>query len=183
MSLRTYGRGTAIAFELGKIFAIIFIVILLIHYFVVTIFVVSGQSMEPNFHDREIVLINKINLFTNRFTRGSPMVLRFPGDPKHTKYIKRLIGMPGDSVEIKNNAIYINGKQLTESYIPSDYTTDPLTNQSKWTLGKGEYFLVGDNRNNSSDSRVWGVAQRSDMIGPVTMILIPRVLFTPAPPY
>ena len=183
MGLRTYGRGAAIAFELGKYFAIIAVVVLLIHFFAFTIFVVSGKSMESNFHNKEVVLINKFNLFTNRFARGAPMVLRFPGDPQHKKYIKRLIGLPGETVEIKNNAIYINGDKLTESYISTDYSTEPLTNQNKWTLGTGEYFLVGDNRNNSSDSRVWGVAQRSDMVGPVVMILIPRLEFTPAPMY
>lgn len=178
-----FTRSTSTWFELGKWFLIVIIALFLIHYFVVTIFVVSGQSMEPNFHDKEVVLINRINLFTNRFARGEPMVIKFPGDPQHKKYIKRLIGLPGETVEIKNNGIYINGRKLIESYIPSNFITEPLTGQTVWHLGKGEYFLVGDNRQNSSDSRVWGVAERKNMTGPVKMILIPRFEFVPVPPY
>lgn len=183
MSLRTYGRGAAIAFDLGKYFIIIAVAILLFHYFLFTIFIVSGQSMEPNFYDKEVVFVSRINLFTNHFTRGAPMVLRFPGDPQHSKYIKRLIALPGDTIEIKDNAIYVNANKLPESYIPADFTTKTPTAQSKWVLDKDEYFLVGDNRMNSSDSRVWGVAQKNDMIGPVAMILFPRLEFTPAPEY
>jgi len=178
-----WSRSASILFEIGEWFIIALVAIFLVHYFAFTIFVVSGQSMEPNFHDKELVLINRFNLFTNNFARGEPMVIKFPGDPEHKKYIKRLIGLPGDTVEVKDNGIYINGTRLTESYIPPSFQTVPLNVQSVWHLDAGEYFLVGDNRGNSSDSRVWGVAQRKDMTGPVKMILFPRFEFVPTPPY
>lgn len=176
-------KSSSTFFELSKWLIISVIVLFLIHYFAFTIFVVSGESMEPNFHNKEVVLINRFNLFTNRFSRGDPMVLKFPGDPEHKKYIKRLIGLPGETVEVKDNGIYINGQRLTESYIPNNVKTDPSTKQTIWHLGEGEYFLVGDNRPNSSDSRTWGVAQRKDMTGPVRMILLPRFEFIVTPPY
>ena len=179
-----YGAG--IAYELGRAFILIIVALLLAHYFIATIFVVSGESMEPNFQDKEIVLISRINLFTNKFVRGEPIVLKYPGDPEHRKYIKRLIGMPGDTVELRNNQVWVNGKRLTESYLPSGTPTLPAQNeQTSWKVGAGQYFLVGDNRLNSSDSRDWGIAERSDMLGPVKMILFPPASFqfTTVPPY
>lgn len=169
-------------FELMKWFILGIIILLIIHYFLITIFIVSGQSMEPNFHDKEVVLINRLNLYTNKFTRGEPMVLKFPGDPQHKKYIKRLLGMPGERVEVKDNGVFINGRRLVESYIPNSFTTNSY-GQTLWQLGSDEYFLVGDNRENSSDSRIWGVAKRHDMVGPVKLILIPRFEFVAVPPY
>lgn len=175
-------RTSSKTFELIKWFIVGIVVLLIVHYFLVTVFIVSGQSMEPNFHDKEIVLINRLNLFTGRFYRGEPMVLKFPGDPQHKKYIKRLVGMPGETVEVKDNGIFINGMRLAESYIPTDYLTESY-GQTFWQLGKDEYFLVGDNRFNSSDSRIWGVAKKHDMVGPVKMIIIPRFEFVATPPY
>ncbi|MBP6930179.1 signal peptidase I [Patescibacteria group bacterium] len=177
------GRLASTAFELVKWLIVGGLALFLVHYFLFTVFIVSGESMEPNFHDREVVFINRFNLFTGNFERGDPMVLKFPGDPDKVKYIKRLIGLPGDYVEIKNNSIYINNKPLTESYIPSTFSTEAVTGVSAWQLREGEYFLVGDNRGNSSDSRTWGVARKSDMTGPVKLIVIPRFEFVATPPY
>lgn len=178
--------GASVAYELGRAFILLVVALLIVHYFLATIFVISGPSMESNFHDKETVLVSRINLFTNKFTRGEPIVLKFPGDPKHKKYIKRLIGMPGDKVEIRDSQIWINGRQLIESYLDKGMPTTPAqNNQTIWTLGKNQYFLVGDNRLNSADSRDWGIAERADMLGPVKMILFPpkRFQFVPVPPY
>ncbi|HLB32156.1 MAG TPA: signal peptidase I [Patescibacteria group bacterium] len=179
-----YGAG--VAFELGRVFILLVVALLIVHYFLATIFIISGPSMESNFHDNEIVLVSRFNLFTNKFTRGEPMVLKFPGDPKHKKYIKRLIGLPGDTVEIRNSQFWINDKQLPESYLDRGMPTMPAQNeQTLWTLEKDQYFLVGDNRLNSADSRDWGTAERADMLGPVKMILFPpsRFQFIAVPPY
>ena len=183
--LRRLIYGGGVVYELGRAFIIAVIILILIHYFAFTVFVVSGPSMEPNFHDKQVVLINRFNLFTNNFDRGEPMVLKFPGDPEHKKYIKRLIGLPGDTVELKNGHFYINGQRLYESYIADEIYTEPANSQTIWKLSDGEYFLSGDNRPNSSDSRHWGVAKRSDMIGPVKMILFPfsHFQFVSTPPY
>ncbi|HPM27834.1 MAG TPA: signal peptidase I [bacterium] len=177
------GRFASTAFELLRWLILGGLALFLIHFFLFTVFIVSGESMEPNFHDREVVIINRFNLFTGNFKRGDPMVLKFPGDPDRVKYIKRLIGLPGDYVEIKNNSIYINNKPLTESYIPPSFSTEATSAVSAWQLREGEYFLIGDNRGNSSDSRAWGVARKSDMTGPVKLILMPRFEFVTTPPY
>lgn len=188
-----------IAYELGKWAFAILIVGTILHYFVITLFIISGPSMETGFHDKQIVLVSRIGLFTGAYRRGDPMVLKFPGDPEHKKYIKRLIGMPGETLEIQDNKIYINGQLLPEPYIqyvgeavendwPVFYNNDQLETEAlllheqgkaltqpdmKVTLGKDEYFFMGDNRENSNDSRMWYPASKSDIVGPVRFIVFP----------
>jgi len=183
-----------LAYELGKWAFAIVIVGTLVHYFLFTIFVISGPSMEPEFHDGQIVLVSRIGLFTGKYSRGDPMVLKFPGDPDHKKYIKRLIGLPGEEITIKNNTVYINGKKIYETYVrPVDEQYAPYYyERPEWEeeaaalhqqnrvlikpdmtvkLGQDDYFLMGDNRENSNDSRRWYPASKSDLVGPVRFIL------------
>lgn len=191
--------GANVAYELGKWAFAILIVGTILHYFVITIFIISGPSMETDFHDKQIVLVSRIGLFTGAYRRGDPMVLKFPGDPEHKKYIKRLIGLPGEILEIKDNKIYVNDQLLPEPYIeyvgqdienewPVFYESDELALEAeklhkegkaltkpdmKVTLGPDEYFFMGDNRENSNDSRMWYAAPKSDIVGPVRFILFP----------
>jgi len=185
-----------LAYELGKWAFVIIIVGTLIHYFVATIFVISGPSMESDFHSGEIVLISKIGLFTGKYQRGDPMVIKFPGDPEQKKYIKRLIGLPGETIEVKNNEVFVNSQKLFESYIkpvadeflPGYYSNEQWAAEAeslhakgevlikpdmKQTMNKDEYFFMGDNRENSNDSRIWGAAPKSMIIGPVRFVLWP----------
>ena len=152
--------------------------------------------METDFHDGEVVLVSRIGQFSGQYQRGDPMVIKFPGDPDHKKYIKRLIGLPGETLTIKDNEVYINGQKLTETYIrpvaeeylPGWYETEALDAEAKLLhsqgkvmtepdmtvkLGPDDYFFMGDNRENSNDSRVWYPASKSDIIGPVRFILYP----------
>ena len=173
-----------IVYTLGKAVFAILVIGLLIHHFAYTLFVVSGPSMEPNFHDGEILIASRLNLWTGKFNRGDPMILRFPGDPKHKKYIKRLIGMPGDEILIKNDYVYINGKRLYEGYLEEG--TPTLPDNPAYThlkLQEDEYYLLGDNRLNSSDSRTWGVANKEDLIGPVRWIIWPPQYFSAVAPF
>lgn len=185
-----------IAYELGKWALIIVVLGTLCHYFLATVFIISGPSMEPDFHDRQIVLVSRIGLFTGKYRRGDAMVLKFPGDPEHKKYIKRLIGLPGETITIKNNEVYINSRKIIESYIrpvdelflPYFYETEELAKEAESLHKRGKvmtkpdmmtkiaansYFLMGDNRENSNDSRAWYSAKKSDLIGPVRFILWP----------
>lgn len=188
-----------VVYELGKWAFVILILGTLIHYFLATIFVISGPSMETSFHNGQIVGVSRIGLFTGAYKRGDAMVLKFPGDPDHKKYIKRLIGLPGETVEIKENRVYINGTLLPEPYIqyvgadiegswPVFYDSDELEAEAfalhaqgkaqtqpdmQVTLGPDDYFLMGDNRENSNDSRKWFAANKKDLVGPVRFILFP----------
>lgn len=162
----------AIVYELGKPIAFFVVALFLFHFFIATIFVIDGSSMESNFHTGQIVLVNKIAFLTSEPRRGDVVVLRFPGDPVHSKYIKRIVALPGEKVEIKNGAIYINGGILKEAYLGSEAYT-PTDNIKVKVLGASEYFLTGDNRTGSSDSRIWGPARKEDLIGRTRFILYP----------
>lgn len=161
-------------FDLGKIVIILAMVIYLIHLFVMSIFVVSGASMEPNFQEKEYLAVNKITPILNHLQRGDVVVFKFPGELEE-KYIKRIIGLPGETIEIKNNTVHINGKKLIESYLPNTFETAPLENQTKWTLKEKEFFVLGDNRENSNDSRVWGPLPQENLIGKISFIILPFI--------
>ena len=159
-------------FDLGKIVIILAMVIYLVHLFILSVFVVSGESMEPNFHDREYLMVNKIGYSIAQPQRGNVVVFKFPGE-LNEKYIKRIIGLPGETVEIKNDEVYVNNQKIIESYIPREIKTAPLASQTKWTLKDKEYFVLGDNRDNSNDSRVWGALPKENLIGKIIYSLYP----------
>lgn len=162
--------GTGCVYELTKWIVVLLILGTLVHFYIGTLFIVEGQSMEPNFHTKEFIIVNRWKYNFRQPERGDVVVLKFPGDPEHKKYIKRLIGLPGEKVEIWNGIIYINDNKLIESYLPAKTMTYPNVNRQ---LGQDDYFLLGDNRPNSSDSRVWGIAPKRVLIGRAWLIVWP----------
>lgn len=161
-------------YELTKWLIFVAILVALTHFFVATIFIVDGQSMETNFHSGELIIADRWQYLFGKPVRGDTVVLKFPGDPDHAKYIKRVIGLPGDSIIIQNGLVYINGQRLNETYLPTNLKTLPNLNR---TLGASDYFMMGDNRSNSSDSRIWGVADKRYLIGKAWIILWPTQYF------
>lgn len=169
-------------FRLGWTTLIIIAFLALLKHFVFDILPISGASMVPNFQNKDIVVFNKISYVTANPRRGDNAVLRFPGDPIRERYIKRIIGLPGEKVSIQGGKVYINDELLKETYLPNDLPTTPdITIQ----LNQNEYYLIGDNRPISSDSRIWGPASREDFIGKAFFILLPLRRFhaVPAPIY
>ncbi len=128
---------------------------------------VDGSSMEPTLHDGEYIICNRIPAILGKYQRGDVIVFRFPGDPKE-EYIKRIIGFPGDVVKVENKKVYVNGKQLNEPYIAAA----PAYSGS-WTVSEGGLFVLGDNRNNSSDSHSWGLVPENYVIGKAILIYWP----------
>ena len=112
-------------------------------------FVVEGNSMEPNIHTGEFILVTKTSYWFSEPKRGDIIVFHFPGNP-NDDFIKRIIGLPGDSIALRSGQFFINGVPLQESF-----ETYPTPSSGFWTVGEDEYFVVGDNRSNSSDSRTW----------------------------
>lgn len=168
----TYGFGCF--YELTKWLIVVIILLSMIHFFVVSISIIDGVSMEPNLKSGEVMAVNRWQNLFGILERGNIVTLKFPGDPEHKKYVKRLIGLPGEKVEIKGGAVYINDKKLNEPYLaPGTYTSPNLVR----VLGKDEYFVMGDNRNNSNDSRVWGPANKRYLIGTGLFILWPTKYF------
>jgi signal peptidase I len=134
---------------------------------------VSGQSMEPNFESRELVFVEKLSYANDgEIRRFDVVAAKFPADPDKTRLIKRVIGLPGETVRVSNGTFTINGVPLTEPYSIT-LGEIPYTELEEVQLRAGEYFLAGDNRPGSSDSRLWGAVQRSDILGRVWAILLP----------
>jgi signal peptidase I len=125
---------------------------------------VEGTSMMPGLSDQERIFINK---FTYRFglgsiERGDTVVFEFPGDTSKS-YIKRVIGLPGDRVRIDRGQVYVNGQALEEDYVEPDYRDD--VSKPEVVVDPDEYYVLGDHRNSSSDSRVWGTVPRKFIYG------------------
>ena len=122
-------------------------------------FRIEGTSMLPTLHDGQYVIVNKVVYAISKPQRGDIIVFIPPTD-RHRDFIKRLIGLPGEHVEIKQGLVFVNGIQLNEPYIngPGLYSGD-------WRLGPDEYFVLGDNRPNSSDSHQWGPVHGENIVG------------------
>jgi len=121
---------------------------------------VEGFSMEPTLADGQYLLINKIGMHFHQPDRGDIIVFEYPLDPSKS-FVKRVIGLPGDTVEIRDQKTIVDGKILNEPYIKApENAIYPRT-----TVPPNEYFVMGDNRNNSSDSRSWGMLPAKDIIG------------------
>ncbi|MBW7956197.1 signal peptidase I [Patescibacteria group bacterium] len=147
-------------------------IFLIVYLFVASPHQVNGQSMVPNFQSGEFVLSDKVSYRVNNPKRGDIVVFHAPeaaNCPKGTgcDFIKRVLGLPGETIEVHDNAIWVNGQQLEEPYIPAEYETLPgnATKEKSIFLGANEYFVVGDNRPYSSDSRAWGPITKNDIVG------------------
>ncbi len=157
-------------FELVQVVAISLAIIIPVRYFLVQPFYVKGASMEPNFFDHEYLIIDEISYRFHTPERGDIVVFRYPNDPKQY-FIKRVIGLPGETVEIAGgqvkvfNAAHPNGQMLDEQpYLdPSVFTATTRT----VTLKNDEYFVLGDNRPASLDSRYFGAVNKSFVVGKV----------------
>jgi signal peptidase I len=122
-------------------------------------FQVRGSSMLPTLQDGQYLLISKLIYWFQPPQRGDIIVFHPPTNPSED-YIKRVIGLPGEQIEIQNGEVWVNGAVLQEPYI-----TTPIPYSGSWVLQGDEYFVLGDNRANSSDSHTWGVLPKQNMIG------------------
>jgi signal peptidase I len=116
-------------------------------------FRVDGHSMDPTLHDTEFILVDKVSYHIGQPQRGDIVVFHFPGDTTRD-FIKRVIGVPGDTVQVKSEHVYVNGKVLTEPYLPA--TNAPAYDFPSYKVPPHVLFVLGDNRNNSYDSHQWG---------------------------
>lgn len=129
---------------------------------------VQSISMQPNLKEGDLVLVNRLVYNFSEPKRGDVIVFQNPINPEDVPYIKRIIGLPGDTVLIDQGKVMINGQLLSEPYLS-------VTTQrgGEFTIPEGEYFVMGDNRNNSSDSRAWGNVPAEHIIGRAEAIYWP----------
>jgi signal peptidase I len=123
---------------------------------------VEGTSMLPGLADQERIFINKLAYRFGSIERGDLVVFRYPADPSKN-YIKRIVGMPGDRIEIFRGAVMLNGSHLQEPYVPANYRDE--RSMSEVLVPEGSYFVLGDHRNLSSDSRDFGMVERKLIFG------------------
>lgn len=160
--------------EFVKIAIIAAIIVLPIRYFLFQPFIVKGDSMVPNFHSGDYLIVNEISYRFGNPERGDVVVLKYPLDETQ-RFIKRVIGLPGETVQIKDGKINIskdgNNIILNEQmYLPNLSGTD---GEMTITLGEEKYFVLGDNRQFSYDSRRWGALPKGDIVGKAVFRVFP----------
>ena len=152
--------------EVFQVVAIALVIVLPIRYFVFQPFIVNGESMEPNFHNGDYLLIDELSYRFNDPSRGDVIVFKYPTDPSQ-RFIKRIVGMPLETVELIGSSINITNKFGNTTVLSEKnyLSTNALFSGIKVVLGEGEYFVMGDNRTHSFDSRKWGALAREYIIG------------------
>ncbi len=162
-------------FEILKTIFFVLITAFLIRTFLFQPFVVDGNSMEPNMHTNQYLIVDKLSYRLKNPKRGEVVVFAAP-DASGSDYIKRIIGLPGESIKITNNKILIDNKLLEEDYIPSNFQTYVANNPDttlEIKLGPEEYFVMGDNREHSHDSRIIGAIKINEIVGRAWLTLYP----------
>jgi len=161
------------AWDLVKFAVIALIIVVPIRMFIAQPFVVSGESMFPTFNNGEYLIVDEISYIVGNPHRGDVIIFRYPNDTKKF-FIKRIIGMPNEEISINNGKITIintenpDGFVLDEPYIDEEFNTT-----LNYKINNDEYFVLGDNRNRSSDSRVWGTLPSKLIIGRAYLRLLP----------
>ncbi len=162
--------------ELLKFAIIALVIVIPIRMWVAQPFIVSGESMFPTFDNGQYLIVDELSYIIGSAHRGDVVVFRYPGDTSRF-FIKRIIGLPNETVKIENGKVTVYscgnttdcvGKLLDEPYIDEPFDTTQII-----TIGNDEYFVMGDNRNRSSDSRTWGLLPKKLLIGRAFLRLLP----------
>lgn len=154
--------------EISKIVIIAMLIVIPIRYFVFQPFFVRGQSMEPNFHNSDYLIVDELSYQFREPQRGEVVVFKFPNDTSQ-RYIKRVVGLPGEIIKIEDGNVFVFKDGTPQLLDESDYLPEVLQTPGniKVQLEENEYFVLGDNRPLSSDSRRWGSLPEEDIIGRV----------------
>jgi len=161
--------------EIVEVAVIAIVSVLIIRNFLVQPFLVNGASMEPNFHNNDYLIVDEISYRFKEPQRGEVVVFKYPGDEKYF-YIKRIIGLSGEEVEIKDGKIIVFNKEfpdgfiLSEPYLPNNLIT---SGNKRVKIDDDKYFVLGDNRNFSFDSRSWGLLDKKEIVGITRLRLWP----------
>lgn len=162
---KSFGRDL---WEIAKVIIVSLAIVLPIRYFVVQPFIVRGASMEPNFEDREYLVIDELSFYFREPKRYEVIVFRYPRDPRQF-FIKRVIGLPGEAVELKDGRVRVSNSEYPEGFLLEEQYLDPPGHPTRPNaeikLKNDEYFMMGDNRDFSSDSRIWGPLKRELIVG------------------
>jgi signal peptidase I len=173
-------RAIANVFDFLQGIVVFLAILVMIYLFLFSPQEINGQSMEPTFYNTELIITNKFIFKIAPPNRGDIVIFKSPIN-KDIDYIKRVIGLPGERVKLSNNSYYINGQKLTEPYLKEGTITSGgnyLHEGEEITVPQGEYFVSGDNRQHSSDSREFGPIPLQDFIGKGILRYWPANTFT-----
>jgi signal peptidase I len=162
--------GRAILREIVETIAL-FAIVFAAARFAIGNYSILGQSMEPNYHETQRLLVDKVTPRVFGYNRGDIVIVHSP--VQDIELIKRLIGKPGDTIELRDNTVFVNGQRLNEPYLPLNANSGPTRDQTKWTLGPDQYFIMGDNRSFSQDSRVFGGVSSANIVGRALVLYWP----------
>lgn len=147
------------------------ILLALIFYFIIDSFFprvrVENISMKPTLEPGELLLVNKLAYKLGSPQHGDVIVFHYPGNPEED-YIKRLIGLPGDLIKVENGSVFINGQEMEEPYVANSPAY-----QGSWEIPEDSFFVLGDNRNQSSDSHTWGFVPIKNVVGKALVVYWP----------
>lgn len=162
-------RARGCVIEIVETVLLTAIIFFVVQHFIAQPYQILGISMENTLHQDQMVLVDKISPVFTDYRRGDVIVFEPPAghleDGKDVPFIKRVIGVGGDVIEVRNNSVYVNGVQLQEPYVFEGQPTQPLNGQNRWVVPNGYLFVLGDHREQSQDSRVFGPIARSSVIG------------------
>jgi signal peptidase I len=168
-----FRKGVESVWDLIKFAVVALIIVIPIRMFIAQPFVVSGDSMFPTFHNGEYLIIDELSYNIGSPKRGEVIVFRFPNDTKRF-FIKRIIGMPNEEIIINNGKITIINKENPDGFtLDEPYINEKFDVTDSYKTESDEYFVLGDNRNRSSDSRAWGLLPTKLITGRVYLRLLP----------
>lgn len=147
-------------------YIILLLIVVFIRTFLVTLVQVDGTSMESTLHNNEILLLNKLD---KNYQRFDIVVLKYNKE----RLVKRIIGLPGEQVRYRNNHLYVNGKKIKETFIKEKTGNFNITELGYQKIPEGYYFVVGDNRDNSLDSRYIGLIKKDQILGTTKIRIFP----------
>ena len=169
-------RVLSFFFEIAQVLVLAVSIFLFVYLLIMQPHKISGASMEPNFHDNEYLLTDKLSYRFSKPQRGEIVVFKAPPTNYEEEYIKRIIAIPGDTVEIIGDQMYVNGELLNEPYLAAGLRTEPggfLGRGQIITLPAGAYFMMGDNREHSKDSRHFGFVPEDKITGKAWFVYWP----------
>jgi signal peptidase I len=159
--------------ELARFVTIAVIIVIPIRLFVAQPFIVSGSSMFPTFEDKNYLIVDEISYKFNEPDRNDVIIFRYPKDPKKY-FIKRIIGLPNETVDVEDGTITITSTEHESGLVLEEpYVEKQADGETHFELKDDEYFVMGDNRNASSDSRYWGALPRENIVGRAWLRLWP----------
>ena len=158
--------------EVFEILAIVLVSIYIVYGFIAQPFLVQGASMEPNFSTGDYLLVDEVTYRFREPVRGEVVVFKNPNNPSEF-YVKRVIGLPGESVLVNEDDVLIDGELIDEAYLQGDFSSGDYA----FVLSEDEYFVMGDNRQQSFDSRSWGPLEEGLIVGVVRLRFWPPEVF------